>query len=102
MSTLQQAMVPLPGHPDGALHAAALAHMGKLRARGLLPSDDLALFALARLASAADQTPGGDAAAKLAAELLEELANLPTDEPDDDALDELLAAAIARVREEIL
>lgn len=98
MSTLQQAMVPLPGRDEGALHRAAVAHVAELRARGLLPGDDLDSAALARLAVAADQTPGGDAAAKLAAELLEELAGLPTDEPDDDALDELLADALDRVR----
>ena len=95
--TVQPAMVPMPGG-NGVLAAAARAHVAALQARGLLPPDDLAGAAFVHLAAAADRTPGGDAAAKLGGELLEELANLPSDEPDDDALDELLAHALDQVR----
>ena len=95
--TVQPAMLPLPGG-DGRLYAAARTHVAELQARGLLGADDLDAAALMHLAIAADRTPGGDAAAKLGAELLEELAGLPTGELEDDALDELLAAALEQLR----
>lgn len=95
--TVQPALLTLPGG-DGQLARAAAAHVAELRARHLLTDDDLDAAAFLHLAAAADRTPGGDAAAKLGAELLEELGGLPTDEPEDDALDELLAAALDQVR----